>query len=104
MRPPTTSASSATELFLEAIGGHSETVEGLLHDLGEHRRRCLPAGAVLPCGLVDHDGHYEPGVVDGRQADEAGPGHVGVVAVLVQFVGGAGLSADAVAGHAGVAA
>src|SRR5690606_3951987 len=83
-RPPTTSASSATELFLEAIGSHSETVEGLLHDLGEDRRRRLASGAVLPRRLVDHHGDHELGIVDGCQADEAGPRDVGVVSILVQ--------------------
>src|SRR5690606_19195251 len=71
-RPPQTWASRSSGLLVETIGCHPQTMECLLHHLGEHRRRRLAAGAVLPRRLVDHDRHHELGVVDRGDPNEAG--------------------------------
>src|SRR5690606_20639679 len=103
-RPPTTPARWARELLVDAIGRHPQSMEGLGHDLREHGCRRLAAGAVLPDRLIQHDRHHQLGVVDRCQADEAGPGRLGVGATFTQLVGGPGLAADPIAGDGGVAA
>ncbi len=92
---------------VHAVGGDAQ-IGGDLTDDVAHHRGSQNGGVVRPgvVGVVQHDVDQNFRVVGGQDRREGG--HLLVVAVgaavHVQLLGGAGLAADAVAGHIGVAA
>ena len=88
-----------------AVGGDAKIRGHLTDDIARHRG-CKDGGIVRPgvVGVVQHDVDKNFRVVGGQHCHEGR--HLFIVAVgaavHIQLLGGAGLAADAVAGHIGV--